>query len=112
MIVYHCDENLILAVPFKTRKDTHRLKAYDKIIQRLLNHKLRVDLKIIDNEAIADYKRVIKEKWKIKYQLVPSKTHQSNTAELLIFTFKAHLISILAGVAPNLPHNLWDLLLP
>ena len=25
IIVYHCDTNLILAVPFKTSKDTHRL---------------------------------------------------------------------------------------
>ena len=26
MIAYHCDANLILAVPFKTKKDTHHLK--------------------------------------------------------------------------------------
>ena len=32
MIVYHCDVNLILAVPFKSIKDTHRLLSYDKII--------------------------------------------------------------------------------
>ena len=30
MIAYHCDTSLILVVPFKTRKDTHRLKAYNK----------------------------------------------------------------------------------
>ena len=30
MIAYRCNANLILAVPFKTRKDTHRLKAHDK----------------------------------------------------------------------------------
>ena len=29
IIVYHCDANLILAVPFKSRKDTHRLLEYD-----------------------------------------------------------------------------------
>ena len=33
MIAYHCDENMILAVPFKTRKDIHRLLAYDKTMQ-------------------------------------------------------------------------------
>ena len=32
MIGYHCDKNLILAVPFKTRKDNHRLKAYYKLM--------------------------------------------------------------------------------
>ena len=49
MITYHCDTNMILAVLFKTRKDTHRLQAYNKIMQRLRNHKLRVDLQIMEN---------------------------------------------------------------
>ena len=51
MIVYHCDANLILAVTFKTRKDMHRLIAYNKIMQRLSDHKLTVDLQILDNKA-------------------------------------------------------------
>ena len=59
MITYHCDKNLILAVTFKTRKDTHRLKSYNKIIQRLSNHNMTVDLQIIENEASVEYKRVI-----------------------------------------------------
>ena len=33
MIAYHCDANLILADPFSSRKDTHQLLAYDKIMQ-------------------------------------------------------------------------------
>ena len=49
IIPYHCDANLILALPFKIRKDTHRLIAYDKIMQILSNHKLTVDLQILDN---------------------------------------------------------------
>ena len=60
MIAYHCDANLILAVSFKTRKDTHRLKAYHKIMQRLSDHKLTVNLQILDNEASTDYKQVMK----------------------------------------------------
>ena len=51
MIAYHCDANLIIAVPFKTRKDTHCLQAYNKIMQCLHNHQLRVDLQILDNGA-------------------------------------------------------------
>ena len=112
MIVYHCDTNLILVVPLKTRKDTHRLKAYDKIMQRLSNHKLTVDLQILDNEASADYKQVINNKWRINDQLVPPNTHRSNVAERAICTFKYHFISILTGVSPDLLRNLWDLLLP
>ena len=81
MITYHCDTNLILAVPFKTGKVTHRLKEYNKIIQHLHNHRLRLNLQILYNEASADYKQMIKEKWKIHYQLVPCKTYQRNIAE-------------------------------
>ena len=54
IIAYHCDANLILAVPFKTRKYTYRLIANDKIMQRLSDHKLTVDLQILDNEAITE----------------------------------------------------------
>ena len=49
MIAYHCDKTLILAVPFKARKDTHRLKVNDKIIKLLIDHRLNVDLQILDN---------------------------------------------------------------
>ena len=66
----------------------------------------------LDNEASEEYKRSIKNKWNAKYQLMPTHTHQSNTVERAIHTFKAHLLSILAGVAPYFPRNLWDLLLP
>ena len=75
MISYHCDANLILAVPFKTRKDTHRLKAYNKIMQCIRDHQIHVNLQILDNEASSEYKRLIKEKWKINYKLVPFNTH-------------------------------------
>ena len=60
MIAYHCDTNLILELPLKTRKYTHRLKAYDKIMQCISNHKMNVDIQILDNEASAEYKRFIK----------------------------------------------------
>ena len=51
MIAYHCDSNLILAEPFSSRKDAHQLLAYNKIMQRLTNNNLSVDLQILDNEA-------------------------------------------------------------
>ena len=33
MIVYHCNSNAILAQPFKTRADKHRMVAYNSIMQ-------------------------------------------------------------------------------
>ena len=112
MIAYHCDANLIIAEPFTPRKDKHRLLVYDKLMQRLHDNKLTIDLQILDNEASAEHKRVIKKKWNADYQLVPTNTHQSKADEHTIHTFKAHFISILAGVAPYFPRNLWNLLLP
>ena len=76
MIAYHCDANLILAEPFSSRKNTHQILAYNKIMQRLTNNKLIADLQILDNEASAEYKRAIKTKWNANYKLVPPNTHQ------------------------------------
>ena len=81
-------------------------------MQRLSEHNLTVDLQILDNEVGTEYKRVIEKKWNANYQLVPPNTHQRNAAERAIFTFKAHFIAIITGVAHDLQRNLWDLLLP
>ena len=81
-------------------------------MQRLTDNKLSVDIQILDNEASTEYKRSIKTKWNAKYQLLPPHTHRSNAAERAIRTFKAHFLSILAGVAPDFPRNMWDILLP
>ena len=59
MIAYHCDANLIIAEPFASRKENHRLLAYEKIMQRLINNKLTVAMQIPDIEASAEYKRAI-----------------------------------------------------
>ena len=48
----------------------------------------------------------------MEFQLVPPHMHRRNAAERAIHTFKAHFISILAGVSTSYPQNLWDLLLP
>ena len=112
MITYHCDANVILAEPFASRKDKHRLLEYDKLMQRLRDNKLTVDLQILNNEASAEYKQVIKTKWNTNYQLVSTNTHRRNAAERSIRTFKAYFLSILTGVAPYFRSNLWDFLLP
>ena len=39
-------------------------------------------------------------------------THRSNAVERAICNLKTHFKSVLAGVAPGFPKNLWDLLLP
>ena len=112
MIAFHSDTNAILVAPFKSRKDSHRMQAYNEIMQRLKAKNQHVDLQILDNEASAEYKKLMTETWKVAYQFVPPDNHRRNAAERAIRTFKAHFIAILAGIAPDFPRNLWDLLLP
>ena len=56
MIAFHTPTNAILVAPFKSRKDTHRLEAYNSIIQSLKTRNHHVDLQILDNEVRAEYK--------------------------------------------------------
>ena len=73
---------------------------------------MSVNLQILDNEASSKFKHLITEDLDIKYQLVTPDTHRRNAAERAIRTFKAHFLSILAGIAPDFPKLLWDHLLP
>jgi hypothetical protein len=44
--------------------------------------------------------------------LLPPGCHRRNTVKVAIRNFKAHFLSVLAGVADNFPPSLWDRLLP
>jgi hypothetical protein len=112
MIAYHTNGNLILQQAFKSRSNTHRIAAYNAIMTRLVAQDLSVNLQILNNEANAVYKHAITFTWQAKFQLVPSDMHRRNHAERAIRMFKAHFLSILAGVDPTFPPYLWDLLLP
>ena len=63
-------------------------------MQRLKTRGMLVDLQIMDNEASAEYKRIITLEWGVKYQLVPAHIHRRNAAERAIRTFKAHFLAI------------------
>ncbi len=112
MIAYHTDENLIPQQAFQTKADTHRISAFNNIMERLAARGLLVDLNIRDNEASANFKGVITESWKTKFQLVLPDMHQRNKAERMIWHFKNHFLSILAGFNPTFMPYLWDLLSP
>ena len=49
--------------------------------------------------------------WGDTYQLVPPNVHRLNISERAIRTFKAHFLSILAGVDPDFPKYTWENLL-
>ena len=111
MIAYH-SSNLLLVQSFATRKDKHRLTAHGAIMTRFNVKELDIDLQVLDNETSKEYKDIMTNKWKIKYQLMPLDMHRRNAAERVIRTFKAHFISILSGVNKDFSSNLWDLVVP
>jgi hypothetical protein len=54
----------------------------------------------------------IRDTCKLDMKLVPPGCHRCNAAKVAICIFKAHFLSVLAGVADGFPPNLWDWLLP
>jgi hypothetical protein len=112
MLAYHAGANAILVEPFQSKADHHRIPAYNKIMARLKARNIEVKQQVLDNEASAAYKFAITDTHKCALQLVPPNMHRRNKAERAIRTFKAHFLSILAGVDPAFPPNRWDLLLP
>ena len=112
MVSYHFDANAIIYVHFKSRNYKDRMVAYNSIMQRLKDRNILVDRQILYNEVSKEYKTIIKDQWKIKYQLLPSHIYRQNTSERAIQTFKAHLLSILAVVANDFSRCHWDQLLP
>ena len=60
MIAYNCDSNTILQVPFVNRKDKHRIRAYNSIMQKLADRGHHVDIQILDNEVSAKFKKTVK----------------------------------------------------
>ncbi len=65
---------------------------------------------ILNKEASKAFKAKIKEH-KMEYELVPPRNHRRNQAERAIQTFKAHFISILAGIDNQFALSLWRYLL-
>ena len=57
-------------------------------------------------------KTVIRDEYKMEMELAPPGCHRRNAAEVAIRNFKAHFLSILAGVADDFPKLLRNQLLP
>jgi hypothetical protein len=106
MIACHTAGNLILQQAFATKVDKHLIPAFNVIMTRLTAQGLSADLNIRDNKASADFKWVITETWRAKFQLVLPDMHRKNKAKQMIHHFKDHFLSILAGVDATFPPSL------
>ena len=111
MIAYNFDSKTILQSLFVNRKDKHRIRAYNSIMQKLVDRGHHVDIQILDNEVSTEFKKTMMKYWGATYQLVPPNAHRRNIAERAIRAFKAHFLEILAGVDPESPKFMWDNLL-
>ena len=81
MIAYHCDSNTILQDPFVNRKDKHRIRAYNSIMQKFADRRHHLEVQILDIEVSAEFKKIIVKDWGATYQLVPPIVHRSNVEE-------------------------------
>merc|ERR1712155_310154 len=96
----------------KSRKDKEMICAYKVLVQRPKRAKIIPCKHVLDNEVSENMKELIRSTYNMELELVPPGCHCCKAAEVAIQNFKAHFLSILAGVADDFPMQLWDCLLP
>jgi hypothetical protein len=111
MTLYKYDSNAILVKPMKNRMSGEMIRAYERLINRLINAGITPKHYVLDNECSKDFKAKI-EFFKMTYQLLPPHDHSCNTAEKGIQIFKDHFIAISCSTETNFPLYLWCRLLP
>jgi hypothetical protein len=95
----------------KSRGDQEIVRAYNKLIQELVDHGSKPRLQRLGNECSSALRSLLNQH-EIQFQLAPPHMHRPNAAERAIQTFKNHVIAGLCSVDPNFHLRLWDRLLP
>ncbi len=106
------DSNTILVEPMKNRKDAKIIRAYSALLLQFKQAGIVPKKHVLDKKVSENLKNHICITCKLDMESVPPGCHRRNTAQVAIHNFKAHFLSILAGIASNFPSNLWDWLLP
>jgi hypothetical protein len=106
MVMVEIGSNTILVEPMKNRKDAKMLRAYNTLLLRLKWASITPKKHVLDNEVSDNMKNHIHDTCKLDMELVPPGCHRRNAAKVVIRNFKAHFVSILAGVADDFPPNL------
>ncbi len=112
MVMVQINSNTILVEPMKNCKDDKMIQAYNALLLQLKRAGIVPKKHVLDNEVSENMKNYICDTCKLDMELLPPGCHRCNAAEVAICNFKAHFLSVLAGVANNFPPNLWDWLLP
>jgi len=112
MVMVEINSNAILVEPMKSRKDEEMIRAYNALLLRLKRAGIVPKKHVLDNKVSENMKNHIHDMCKFDMELVPPGCHRRNAAEVAIRNFKAHFLSVLAGVADDFPLSQWDWLLP
>eukprot|EP00985_Skeletonema_marinoi_P033265 scaffold40873_cov788-Skeletonema_marinoi.AAC.1 len=105
MVMLEIDSNVILVEAMKSKKDAEMQRAYLALIGRLKRAGVEIKKHVLDNECSQAMKDLIEKT--CQYELVPPHCHRRNIAETSIKNFKQHFISVLSGLPPSFPLNLW-----
>ena len=65
----------------------------------------------LDNKVSKSTKAMIRDEYHMTMELMSPGCHRRKAAEGAIQNFKAHFLSVLAGVADDFPMQFWDRLL-
>ncbi len=106
------NSNAILVKPMKNCWDAEMIRTYNALLLQLKWASIVPKKHVLDNEVSKNMKNHICDTCKLDLEFMPPGCHRRNAAEVAIRNFKAHFLSVLAGVANDFPPNLWDQLLP
>ncbi len=106
MVMVEIDSNAILIEPMKNHKDAEMILAYNALLLQLKGAGIVPKKHVLDNEVSKNTKNHIRDTCKLDMELVPPSCHRRNAVEVAICNFKAHFLSVLAGVANTFSPNL------
>jgi hypothetical protein len=111
MLLTHIDSSAVLVEAMKNCSAGKMIRAYQGLINQLLQAGITPKQHVLDNECSEEFKATIR-KNNMTFQLIPPHDHWRNIAEKAIQTFKGHFLNILCRTDKNFPLHLWCRLLP
>jgi len=78
MVLVDIDSSGILVKPLKSRKDTELTRAYRTLMIRLKRAGIMPKKHVLDNEISKVMKSLIRDEYKMEYELVPPGCHRRN----------------------------------
>jgi hypothetical protein len=100
LVINDYDTNSVLTEPIKSRGDQEMVRAYNKLIQELVDHGFKPRLQRLDNECSSALRSLLNQH-EIQFQLAPPHMHRRSAAKRAIQMFKNHCIAGICAVHPT-----------